>query len=244
MTSRQSKKNDVAGPKAVVLLSGGIDSYTTAGIACKKEGFNLYALTVEYGQRHACEVQAARQIAVDLGVIEHKEISLDLRLFGGSALTDEIAVPKGGCKTSDADGQEIPATYVPARNTIMLSLALGWAEVVGAFDLFIGVNAVDYSGYPDCRPEYIAAFEKMANLATKAGATGQGLYRIHTPLIMLSKEQIIKVGLELELDYGLSHSCYDPDPQGRACGCCDSCIIRMKAFADAGIKDPVTYAAK
>ncbi len=238
MASEQTEKNNTAGPDAVVLLSGGLDSYTTADIA-KSQGYSIYGLTVAYGQRHACEIEAARRIARALKVIDHKEIALDLRAFGGSALTDEIEVPKDGQSL-----QGIPVTYVPARNSILLSLALGWAEVLGAFDIFIGVNAVDYSGYPDCRPEFIASFESMANQATRAGVSGAGTFRIHAPLINLTKAQIIRQGLDLGLDYSLSHSCYDPDPRGRACGRCDSCRIRLQGFADAEAEDPVPYAAK
>lgn len=223
--------------QAVVLLSGGLDSYTAAGMA-KSEGFACYALTVDYGQRHGREIDCARKVARVLGVCEHKVVELDLRSFGGSALTAEIAVPK---RVEVAAG--IPITYVPARNTILLSLALGWAEVLGAFDIFIGVNAVDYSGYPDCRPEFIRAFESLANLATKAGVERQGKFKIHTPLIHLRKSEIITKGIELGLDYSLTHSCYDPDEQGRACGRCDSCVLRKKGFEEARVKDPIEYVA-
>jgi len=221
--------------KAVVLLSGGLDSYTAGGMA-KSQGYVCYALTVSYGQRHGREIDCARQVARALGVCEHKVVELDLRSFGGSALTDELAVPKWG---EVADG--VPVTYVPARNTILLSLALGWAEVLGAFDIFIGVNAVDYSGYPDCRGEFIKAFATLANLATKAGVESKGKFNIHTPLIDLRKSEIIQKGMELGLDYSLTHSCYDPDEQGRACGQCDSCVLRKKGFAEAGFVDPIQY---
>jgi len=221
--------------KAVVLLSGGLDSYTAGAIA-KAEGFTCFALSVAYGQRHVREIDCARRVAQALNVTEHKVAELDLRSFGGSALTDEVAVPK---RSEAAPG--IPVTYVPARNTILLSLALGWAEVVGAFDIFIGVNAVDYSGYPDCRPEFIQAFESLANLATKAAVESKGKFTIHTPLIQFRKSEIIAKGIELGLDYSLTHSCYDPDETGRACGKCDSCVLRKKGFAEAGFDDPIEY---
>jgi len=221
--------------KAVVLLSGGLDSCTVAGMA-QSQGYACYALTVSYGQRHLREIECARKVAQALGVCEHKVVELDLRSFGGSALTDEVAVPK---RSEAAPG--IPVTYVPARNTILLSLALGWAEVLGAFDIFIGVNAVDYSGYPDCRIEFIKAFESLANLATKAGVEHQGKFNIHTPLIQLRKSEIITKGIKLGLDYSLTHSCYDPNEIGRACGKCDSCVLRKKGFAEAGFDDPITY---
>jgi len=217
---------------AVVLLSGGLDSYTAAAIA-KTEGFALNALTIFYGQRHAREVEAARAVAKALGVARHQELTVDLRGIGGSALTSDIAVPKTGVVAAD-----IPVTYVPARNTIFLSLALGWAEVLGAFDIFIGVNALDYSGYPDCRPEFIHAFESLANLATRAGVEG-ARFRVHTPLISMSKADIVKAGVELDLDYGLTHSCYDPPTDGRPCGRCDSCVLRARGFAQAGVADPL-----
>lgn len=223
-------------PRAIVLLSGGLDSYTTAAIALE-QGFQLHALTVSYGQRHSCELDAARQVVQKLGITDHKIIPLDLRLFGGSALTAGIQVPKSGKILEN----HIPATYVPARNTILLSLALGWAEVVGAFDIFIGANAVDYSGYPDCRPEFISAFENLANLATAAGVEKKGTFHIHAPLIGMTKAQIITRGHELGLDYSLTHSCYDPDEQGRACGQCDSCRLRLKGFLEANLADPITY---
>jgi 7-cyano-7-deazaguanine synthase len=217
---------------AVVLLSGGLDSYTTAAIA-KEEGFRLYALTVRYGQRHAREVEAAREVARALGVERHIELDVDLSAFGGSALTSNIPVPKDRAISST----DIPPTYVPARNTVFLALALGWAEVLGASDIFIGVNALDYSGYPDCRPEYIAAFERLASLATAAGVRG-GSFRIQAPLQMMSKADIIRKGQALGLDYGLTHSCYDPDARGRPCGRCDSCRLRAAGFAEAGMVDP------
>ena len=219
--------------KAVVLLSGGLDSYTAAAIA-RAEGFELYALTVKYGQRHADELLAARTVAAALGVKAHRELSVDLASFGGSALVGDGDIPKGG-----PDPTTIPSTYVPARNTVLLSLALAWAEVMGAFDIFIGVNALDYSGYPDCRPEFIEAFERTATLATKAGVNG-GRFRIRAPLISLSKADIIRRGTELGLDYGLTHSCYDPLPHGGACGRCDSCVLRARGFNEAGLQDPLT----
>jgi 7-cyano-7-deazaguanine synthase len=219
--------------RAVVLLSGGLDSYTAAAIA-KADGFVLNALTIHYGQRHAREVQSARQVARALGVEQHKELTVDLRPIGGSSLTSEIDVPHD----RDLDATDIPSTYVPARNTIFLSLALGWAEVIGARDLVVGVNALDYSGYPDCRPEFVRAFEALANVATRAGVEG-ARFRIHTPLIQLSKADIIRRGVELELDYGLTHSCYDPAPSGLPCGHCDSCVLRAKGFAAAGVADPL-----
>ena len=220
--------------KAVVLYSGGLDSTTCMAIA-REQGFDAYALSFSYGQRHTVELDKARDYAPRIGAREHMVIDIDLRKMGGSALTADIEVPKEGVAEN-----EIPITYVPARNTIFLSFALGWAEVLGAADIYIGVNALDYSGYPDCRPEFIAAFRQMANLATKAGVEGQS-YQIHTPLIDLTKAQIIKRGLELGVDYGLTHSCYDPTPQGLACGHCDSCRLRLKGFAEAGIEDPVPY---
>jgi 7-cyano-7-deazaguanine synthase len=219
--------------RAVVLLSGGLDSYTAAAIA-KADGFALNALTIHYGQRHAREVQSARQVALALGVEQHKELTVDLRPIGGSSLTSEIDVPHD----RDLNATDIPSTYVPARNTIFLSLALGWAEVIGARDLVVGVNALDYSGYPDCRPEFVRAFEALANVATRAGVEG-ARFRIHTPLIQLSKADIIRRGVELELDYGLTHSCYDPAPSGLPCGHCDSCVLRAKGFAEAGVADPL-----
>jgi len=224
--------------KAVVLLSGGIDSATTLYIAGKM-GFDLYALSFCYGQRHKIELQAAELIAGRHGVIQHITLDIDLRLFGNSALTDNIAVPKSRSISDMA--QDIPITYVPARNTIFLSFALAWAEVLEAGDIFIGVNALDYSGYPDCRPEYIAAYERMANLATKASVEGKQKLKIHTPLIDLTKAQIIAKGLELGVDFRLTHSCYDPAEKGEACGGCDSCLLRQKGFKEAGIPDPTIY---
>ena len=225
--------------KAVVLLSGGLDSATTLAIA-RSEGFGLFALTFRYGQRHHYEVEAARKIAASLGVIEHRIIDIDLAGFGGSALTDpNIEVPKDSPDLADPD--KIPPTYVPARNTIFLSYALAWAEVIGAFDIFIGVNCTDYSGYPDCRAEFITAFEKLANLATAAAVRGKGRYHVHTPIMDMTKAQIILAGKNLGLDYSLTHSCYDPDKSGRSCGLCDSCRLRLKGFAEAGLKDPIEY---
>jgi 7-cyano-7-deazaguanine synthase len=224
---------------AVILLSGGLDSATTAAIA-RTEGFDLYALSLDYGQRHKYELEAARRVAQAVGVRRHVFLSIDLTAFGGSALTGPIEVPK------DRDlGQmqaEIPVTYVPARNTIFLSLALGYAEVVGAADLFIGINAVDYSGYPDCRPEYVAAFARLAALATKAGIEGRLSYQIHTPLVAMTKAQIIRRGMALGVDYRLTHSCYDPDAAGLSCGRCDACLLRRKGFTEAGLVDPLPYA--
>jgi 7-cyano-7-deazaguanine synthase len=219
--------------RAVVLLSGGLDSYTAAAIA-KSEGYSLYALTVEYGQRHMREIESARLVARALNVARHLELTVDLRKIGGSALTSDEAVPRD----RDLGAPGIPSTYVPARNTIMLSLALGWAEVVGSTDIVIGVNALDYSGYPDCRPEFIAAFERVAALATRAGVEGAA-FRVHTPLIALDKAAIIRRGAALGLDYGMTTSCYDPSPDGRPCGHCDSCVLRAKGFREAGIADPV-----
>jgi 7-cyano-7-deazaguanine synthase len=219
----------------VVLLSGGLDSTTVVAIA-RQEGYRPYALSFRYGQRHEIELTAARRVAAAMGVSDHVVADIDLRAFGGSALTADIDVPHHN-QVDDLD-TGIPITYVPARNTIFLSFALAWAETIGASDIFIGVNALDYSGYPDCRPEYIAAFETMANLATKAGVEGTQHLRIHTPLINLTKAQIIRRGLELGVDYSLTHSCYDPDLSGRPCGTCDSCLLRQKGFAEAGVVDP------
>jgi 7-cyano-7-deazaguanine synthase len=216
----------------VLLLSGGLDSYT-AGALAREAGFDVYALTVKYGQRHAREIIAARQVADALGAKAHREVAVDLATLGGSSLLGDGEVPKTG-----PDPTTIPSTYVPARNTIMLSIALAWAETLGACDIFIGVNALDYSGYPDCRPEYIEAFETMARLATKAGVEGRR-FRIQTPLIRLTKAEIITRGISLGLDYGLTHSCYDPLPQGAPCGRCDSCVIRARGFQEAGVKDPL-----
>lgn len=224
-------------PKAVVLLSGGLDSTTTLAIA-QRQGYACHALTMQYGQRHAVELEAARVIAKRMGVVQQIVMPIDLRQFGGSALTSDLSVPKD--RPIDEMRQGIPITYVPARNTIFLSLALAWAETLGAFDIFLGVNALDYSGYPDCRPEYIAAFEKLANLATKAGVEGHS-FRIHTPLIAMSKAEIIAKGLELNVDYALTTSCYDPTADGRSCGRCDACLLRLKGFAENGIVDPRAY---
>lgn len=225
---------------AIVLLSGGLDSTTTLAYAIDR-GFDVRAMTFRYGQRHAHEVEAARRIAKGFGLREHVVVDIDLRSFGGSALTSDLPVPKDRAAEEMGDGS-IPITYVPARNTIFLSFALAWAEVLGARDIFIGVNALDYSGYPDCRPEYIAAFERMANLATRAGVEGSIRITIHAPLIDLTKGQIIELGRALGVDYSLTTSCYDPTPDGRACGRCDACVLRRKGFADAGVEDPVAYA--
>jgi 7-cyano-7-deazaguanine synthase len=223
--------------KAVVLYSGGLDSTTCLAMAADC-GFTPYAISFSYGQRHSCELEVAKANARRLGAAEHLVVDFDLRLMGGSALTADIDVPK------ECDDSDIPVTYVPARNTIFLSFALGWAEVLGAFDIFIGVNALDYSGYPDCRPEYITAYEIMANLATKAGTDGSGVFRIRTPLISMTKAQIIAAGVALGVDYGLTHSCYDPSPSGLSCGRCDSCRLRLKGFAEAGLVDPLTYSTR
>lgn len=223
---------------AVVLTSGGLDSTTVLAIA-RDEGFRLHALTIDYGQRHACELDSARKVAETFAVERHLILPLDLRSIGGSALTSETPVPKH--QSADEIDAGIPVTYVPARNTVFLSLALGWAETLGAFDIFIGVNAVDYSGYPDCRPEFVAAFEQLANLATKSGVEGQERWKIHTPLVNLTKAEIIRRGIELGVDYGLTVSCYDPDADGRACGACDSCLLRQRGFAEAGLADPTNY---
>ncbi|MBI4477227.1 MAG: 7-cyano-7-deazaguanine synthase QueC [Acidobacteria bacterium] len=220
--------------KAVVLLSGGLDSDTAAAVI-KAEGFDIHALTVRYGQRHQAEIDAARAVARALGVQAHREIDIDLAAFGASALTTDAPVPKD---RPAAGGDDIPSTYVPARNTVFLSLALAWAEALGARDLIIGVNALDYSGYPDCRPQYLAAFERLARLGTKAGVEGTE-FRIHAPLLHLTKGLIIRKGIELGLDYSLTHSCYDPGPRGAPCGQCDSCRLRAKGFAEAGVEDPL-----
>jgi len=225
--------------KAVVLLSGGLDSATVLAIA-QAEGFDVYALSFAYGQRHAWELECARAVASSMGAKEHRTATIDLRAFGGSALTAEIAVPKG--RTPEEMSGEIPITYVPARNTIFLSFALAWAEVLGSSDIFIGVNALDYSGYPDCRPEFIAAFERLANLATRAGVEGRQRLKIHTPLISLTKAEIIRKGLELGVDYSLTSSCYDPSPSGAPCGRCDSCVLRQKGFRENGLTDPLQVA--
>ena len=223
---------------AVVLLSGGLDSATVAAIAASK-GFAVHALSFAYGQRHSFELEAARRVAKRLGVAQHRIATIDLRAIGGSALTDNLDVPKGRTAAEMEDG--IPVTYVPARNTIFLSFALAWAEVLGASDIFIGVNALDYSGYPDCRPEFIRAFEQMANLATKAGVEGRQRLNIHTPLMQLTKAQIIRRGMELGVDYSLTSSCYDPASDGGPCGQCDSCVLRRKGFRENGIDDPLPY---
>ena len=226
----------MAGPRAVVLLSGGLDSATALAVA-RGEGFECYALSFDYGQRHDRELESARRVAGALGARQHLVLRLDLRAIGGSALTADIAVPKSRSESEMSAG--VPVTYVPARNTIFLSHALAWAEVLESSDIFIGVNALDYSGYPDCRPEYIEAFERMANLATRAGVEGRMRLRIHTPLIDLSKAQIVRRGTELGVDFGLTWSCYEPQPDGRACGRCDSCLLRRKGFSEAGLRDPV-----
>ena len=224
---------------AVVLSSGGLDSTTVLAMA-KEQGYALYSLSFNYGQRHAFELSAAERVARELGVERHLVLQTDLTAIGGSALTDDIAVPKHRIPDKESD-PEIPITYVPARNTIFLSYALALAEVLGAADIFLGVNAVDYSGYPDCRPDYLEAFAKMANLATRAGVDGKTCIEIHAPLINMSKAEIIIEGNRLGVDYGITHSCYDPDPSGRACGACDSCILRKKGFEEAGIADPTRY---
>jgi 7-cyano-7-deazaguanine synthase len=221
--------------KAIVLYSGGLDSTTCIAMA-QADGFDTNALSFSYGQRHSVELEKAKKFAPEIGVDQHLVIDIDMRKIGGSALTAEIEVPKD--RPID---EEIPVTYVPARNTIFLSYALAWAEVLGVFDIYIGVNALDYSGYPDCRPEFISAFETMANLATKAGVTNQGQYRIHSPLLHLTKAEIIRQGTQLGVDYAMTHSCYDPSEAGLACGACDSCILRLKGFSEAGQKDPVPY---
>jgi 7-cyano-7-deazaguanine synthase len=225
-------------PTAIVLLSGGLDSATTLAIA-RSDGYSCHALSFRYGQRHAVELAAAQRVAHSLGAVSHRMVDIDLRQFGGSALTSDVAVPK---KLSAAEiGSDIPITYVPARNTIFLSFALAFAEVTGSADIFIGVNALDYSGYPDCRPKYIAAFEQMANLATKAAVEGNRRLTIHAPLIQFTKAQIIRRGMDLGVDFSLTSTCYDPDPFGAACGHCDSCLLRLKGFAENGIRDPIPY---
>ena len=224
--------------KAVILQSGGLDSTTVMAIA-KHEGYDLYGLSFDYGQRHRFELNAAKKVSDYFHVSKHLIINIDLKKIGGSALTDDIEVPKSA--SDEVNKSEIPVTYVPARNTIFLSYALAWAEVIKSRDIFIGVNAVDYSGYPDCRPEYIAAFQKMANLATKAGVTEKSGITIRTPLIQMTKSQIIQKGIELGVDYSITHSCYDPSEKGIACGRCDSCILRKKGFIEAGVKDPTVY---
>lgn len=224
------------GPRAVVLLSGGVDSTTALALA-RREGFAAYALTVRYGQRHAAEIAAARRVAAALGAARHEEVAVDLTAFGGSALTADLAVPKDRTPAEIARG--IPVTYVPARNTIFLALALAWAEVLGASDIFVGFNVLDASGYPDCRPEYVEAFQRLADLATRAGVEGRQRLRLHAPLIRMTKAEIIRTGLELGVDYGLTWSCYDPTPDGRPCGGCDACALRRRGFAEAGAADPL-----
>src|SRR3984957_6323717 len=227
------------GPRrAVVLVSGGLDSATALAVA-RRDGFETCALSFDYGQRHSFELEAAHRVAQAAGVHRHLVFKLNLRSIGGSSLTADLPVPKDRPETEMTAG--IPITYVPARNTIFLSVALGWGETLSAFDIYLGVNAIDYSGYPDCRPEYIAAFERLANLATKAGVEGVGSWKIHTPLIRMTKAEIIKTGIALGVDYSLTHSCYDPVPGGRPCGRCDSCSLRLKGFAEAGLRDPLTY---
>jgi 7-cyano-7-deazaguanine synthase len=227
--------------KAVVLLSGGLDSTTALAVA-RSAGYELYAMSFRYGQRHSLELESASRVASAIGVEKHLIADFDLRAIGGSALTDQIEVPKERGAEEIASG--IPVTYVPARNTIFLSFALAWAEVLGAQDIFIGVNALDYSGYPDCRPEYIESFERMANLGTKAGVEGRLRLKIHTPLIAMTKAEIIAIGLKLGVDYSLTHSCYDPSSEGISCGKCDSCLLRLKGFAEAGVRDPLSYAER
>ncbi len=224
--------------RAVVLLSGGLDSTTTLAIA-RESGFDTYAMTFRYGQRHEAEIEAARRVATAFGAVEHVIVDFDLRLFGGSALTSNVAVPKG--RSIEAMAKGIPVTYVPARNTIFLSFGLAWAEVLGAEDIFIGVNALDYSGYPDCRPEYVDAYSRMANLATRAGVEGSQRLKIHTPLISLSKAEIIEAGLRLGVDYSVTSTCYDPGTRGEACGECDACLLRLKGFHENGLTDPAPY---
>ena len=224
--------------EAVVLLSGGVDSATTLAIA-RHDGFDCHAITFDYGQRHRFELESAKRVAESMEVGRHVTIPFDLRAIGGSALTDEVPVPKD--QDPSAMGEQIPVTYVPARNTIFLSFALGWAEVLGVFDLFIGANAIDYSGYPDCRPEYISAFENLANLATRAGVTGLGRFQIHAPLIEMSKADILRTGVRLGVDYALTTSCYEAADDGAACGGCDACILRRNGFEEAGISDPTRY---
>ena len=232
-------RREVPQKKAVVLVSGGVDSATALALAIR-DGFEAYALSFDYGQRHRCELEAARRVASALGASRHVVASIDLRMFGGSALTGDIEVPKQGGRGVVSAG--IPVTYVPARNTIFLSFALGWCEALGAEDMFIGANAVDYSGYPDCRPDYLEAFERMANLATRAGVEGASRFRVHAPLISMTKAEIIRAGLEAGVDFAWTHSCYDPSPDGSACGACDSCRWRRKGFEEAGAADPTRYA--
>jgi 7-cyano-7-deazaguanine synthase len=230
--------SSVQAKAAVVLLSGGLDSATALAVA-RRDGFRCHALTIAYGQRHAAELEAARRVAAALDGVEQRVLELDLRAFGGSALTADIPVPRD--RSPEMMSADIPITYVPARNTVFLALALAWAEVLGSFDIYMGVNAIDYSGYPDCRPDFITAFERLANLATKAGVKSKGRFRIHTPLIQLSKADIIRLGVSLGVDYSLTHSCYDPAPDGAACGRCDSCLLRRGGFEAAGIADPTRY---
>jgi 7-cyano-7-deazaguanine synthase len=226
---------------AVALVSGGVDSAVTLALAMK-DGYQVHALSFDYGQRHGIELEAAKQVANSLGVVRHFVCNIDLRAIGGSALTSEIAVPKG--RAPQEMSSHIPITYVPARNTIFLSYALAWCEVIPAADIFIGVNAIDYSGYPDCRPEYLEAFQHLANLATKSGVEGKSEIRIHAPLVNMTKAEIIRAGYDAGVDFSLTHSCYDPSPEGMACGACDSCILRREGFKNAGIPDPTWYAAR
>ncbi len=224
--------------RAVVLVSGGVDSSTTLALA-RKQGFETYALSFDYGQRHRCELEAARRVAVQLGAAQHVVVEVNLRAIGGSSLTSELEVPKNR-RLSDM-AKEIPPTYVPARNTVFLAVALGWCETLGASDIFIGANAVDYSGYPDCRPAFLEAFQNLANIATKAGIEGKAVFRVHAPLLHMSKARIILAGHEAGVDFALTHSCYDPSPGGSACGACDACIIRREGFREAGLPDPTRY---
>jgi len=224
--------------RAVVLVSGGLDSATTLAVA-RSAGFEVYALSVDYGQRHRRELECARRVAETLGAVRHTVVAVELRAIGGSALTGALEVPKG--RADEEIGRGIPVTYVPARNTVFLGLALGYAEVVQAFDLFIGANAIDYSGYPDCRPEFLTQFERLANLATKAAVEGRGAFRVHAPLVHRTKAEIIREGARLGVDYSLTLSCYDPDAEGRACSHCDSCRLRLKGFQEAGLTDPAAY---
>lgn len=237
-TPTELAAGDSVEKRAVVLLSGGIDSATALALA-KRDGFEVYALSVDYGQRHKVELEAAKRVAAELGAVRHVVTTIDLRAFGGSALTSNIEVPKG--RDLAAPEVEIPITYVPARNTVFLSVALGWCEVLGAQDIFIGANAIDYSGYPDCRPVFLEAFERMANLATRAGVERSLRFRIHAPLLNMSKAEIIRTGREAGVDFGWTHSCYDPTPEGLACGACDSCQLRRRGFAEAGVPDPTRY---
>ena len=227
----------MAEKKAVVLLSGGLDSTTVAAIA-RQQGYTVYALSFDYGQNHKQELDSAARVAKELGVARHAVVKVDLRSFGGSALTSDMPIPKH--RSAEDIGQGVPVTYVPARNTVFLSLALAWAETLGATDIFLGVNALDYSGYPDCRPEFIAAFEQVANLGTKIGTEG-GRFRIHTPLISMTKKEVVQTGISLGVDYGITTTCYDPSPAGEACGACDACQLRLKGFAEAGMPDPARY---